>query len=118
MRDAVQKIRRAVEWVDDPAMPRIRPRRLAALLEEQPIARARPRQLCPQGATALRSAVETNSPGPLTDTCNCSTSPKSRIRPRAALSAAFAMTFRTGDRMTIGSFSPSPADGSCRGVGR
>src|ERR1700730_5384222 len=51
--------------------------------------------------SALRSAAETNSPGPLTETCNCSTSPKSRSSARAALSAAFPMTFKVGDRVAM-----------------
>src|SRR5487761_686316 len=48
--------------------------------------------------SAFRSAVETKSPGPLTETCNCSTSPKARNNPRAAFSAAFAMTATTAER--------------------
>src|SRR6202040_518566 len=49
--------------------------------------------------SALRSAVETNSPGPLIETCSCSTSPKSRTRPRAAFRAALAITLITGERV-------------------
>src|SRR5215472_42104 len=61
--------------------------------------------------SALRSAVETNSPGPLTETCSCSISPKSRIKPRAAFNAAFAMTFKIAERMTT-----AVAPGSVRSV--
>src|SRR5437764_13434780 len=49
--------------------------------------------------SAFRSAVETNSPGPLIETCNCSTSPKSRTRPRAAFKAALVMTLMIGERV-------------------
>src|SRR5690242_10388334 len=55
--------------------------------------------------SAFRSAVETNSPAPLTETWRCSTSPKSRISPRAAFSAAFPITLMIGDRTAISTIS-------------
>src|SRR3954447_18450894 len=45
-----------------------------------------------------RSAAETKSAGPLRETCRFSTSPKSRLRPRAAFIAAPTMTLRIADR--------------------
>src|SRR5215469_8847740 len=65
--------------------------------------------------SALRSAVETNSPGPLIETCNCSTSPKSRTSPRAAFSAAFPMTLRIGERTVMTELSRERAT-ACRSV--
>src|SRR5688572_27098074 len=51
--------------------------------------------------SALRSAAETKSAGPLRETCSCSTSPKSRLRPFAAFSAARTMTLMTGERTAM-----------------
>src|SRR5688572_19479452 len=51
--------------------------------------------------SALRSAAETKSAGPLRETCSCSTSPKSRLSPRAAFSAARIMTLMAGDRTAM-----------------
>src|SRR5487761_708891 len=48
--------------------------------------------------SAATSAAETNSPGPLIETWSCSTSPKSRFSPRAALRQAAAMTLISAER--------------------
>ena len=48
-------------------------------------------------SSALRSAAVTKSPGPLSDTCRFSTSPKSRVSARAALRAAATMTLRRAE---------------------
>src|SRR4051794_33789450 len=42
------------------------------------------------------SAAVTKLPGPFTDTCSCSISPKSRASPRPALRAAAIITFMKG----------------------
>src|SRR3990167_3772543 len=44
--------------------------------------------------SAFRSAAETKSAGAFLATCSSDSSPKSRLRPRAALRAASVMTFR------------------------
>src|SRR5947209_11342117 len=49
--------------------------------------------------SARLSAAVTKSPGPLTETCRFSTSPKSRFRPRPALSAAAVITFIRAERI-------------------
>ena len=54
MRDAVQKIRRAVQWIDNPAVPRVRSCFRTALLEQHCIAWARPLQLGLERALGLQ----------------------------------------------------------------
>src|SRR5690349_2647318 len=47
--------------------------------------------------SAFRSVAETKSAGAFLATCSSASSPKSRLRPRAALRAASDMTFRRAD---------------------
>src|SRR3954467_5950166 len=69
--------------------------------------------------SARRSAWLTKSDGPLTLTCSCSTSAKSRSSRRAAFCAAFCMTVICGERRRaiydfLGSPLP-PGEGEERG---
>ncbi len=48
-------------------------------------------------SSARRSAAVTKLRGPLSDTCKCSTSPRSRLRLRPARCAALIMTLRTAE---------------------
>src|SRR4029077_13927013 len=48
-------------------------------------------------ASARWSAAHTKFRGPFTDTCRCSTSPRSRLRLRPARCAALIMTLRTAE---------------------
>src|ERR687894_136001 len=52
-------------------------------------------------ASALWSAAETKSPGPLRDTCRFSTSPKSRLSERAAFMTASVITVISGERIMV-----------------
>src|SRR5690242_14140719 len=54
MRNAVQKIRRAVQRIDNPAVPRVRPRFGSALLDQQGVAGACPPQLRLKNALGLQ----------------------------------------------------------------
>ena len=86
MRNAVQEIGGAVERIDDPAMALVGAGARAAFLAEKAVARPRLGEFRAQTiSSARRSAAVTKLRGPLSETCRCSTSPKSRLRLRAGL---------------------------------
>src|SRR5260221_6280162 len=57
----------------------------------------------------LRSAAETKSPGPFSDTCRFSISPRSRFNPRPALRAVAVITFIRAERIMDRGFPQSVA---------
>ena len=91
-RDAVEEIGGAVERIDDPAVGLVAAGDLAAFLGEEAVAGPRLGSSAISISSARWSAAETKSPGPFSETCRFSTSPKSRARPRPALSTALTMT--------------------------
>ena len=97
MRNAVQKIGRAIERVDDPAMGLVAALMGAAFLAEEAVIGPRLGESSRTISSARLSAAVTKLRGPLSETCNCSTSPRSRLRLRPARCAALIMTLMTAE---------------------
>ena len=97
MRDAVEEIGGAVERVDDPAMVRVGALGLAAFLEQQPVARPGALQLGLQRALGAQIGGRDKIAGPLDRDLQLLDLAEIALEPRAALSAALAMTLMTGE---------------------
>ena len=93
----VQKVCRAVERVDDPSVATVA-LGFAAFLAEETVLRPRAGQFGAQRALGLDVGMADEVAGALSETCNCSTSPKSRFRFLAAAKAARIITVMVAKR--------------------
>ena len=100
LRNAVQKVGGAVERIDDPGVGLVGAGRACRLPRRGSRSRAAPSSVRSRRmSSARRSAAVTKFAGPFSETCSFSTSPKSRLRLRAALRAAAVMTFIRAERI-------------------
>ena len=97
VRHAVEEVGGAVERVDDPAVAAVA-LGLAAFLAEEAVVRPGGEQLLRSVRSARTSAWLTKSPGPFSEICRCSTSPKSRFIALAAAKAARIITVMVAER--------------------
>ena len=99
---AVQEIGGSVERIDEPGVALVGAFDLGRFPPSRTHSRAAPSLNSSWRIfSALRSAAETKSPGPFTETCRFSTSPKSRFKPRPALRAAAVITFISADLIML-----------------
>ena len=98
----MQEVGGAVERIDDPAVGLVGALDRAPLLHQEAVAGPGLRQLPEHRLLGAVVGGGDEVAGPFTDTCSCSTSPKSRASPRPALRAAAIITFIRAEAGMLG----------------